>query len=283
MNEKNTILLYPECDQIGKVEYIDHMGDDAAIVDAARASLGLENRGMNEKDIKLINYLMENRHTSPFEQCEVKFRFVVPLFVARQHMRHRTFSFNELSRRYTAEDIKFFEPKEFRTQHKSNLQASNQQELINPVIGYVPYSSKSENMGWRPVEYKFSDLLSCYTTEALKLYNLALDNGICREQARMILPQNMYTTYIGKCNLHNLFHFLNLRTTEHVQLEMRKVAFAIQRFIEQLFPVATMTWAYWKNINAKTKKVFELLGKDEKRLNQMINTLETENINENIS
>jgi thymidylate synthase (FAD) len=120
-------------DNKGSVEYITHMGSDLTIVNAARVSFGAEKEQLDEKDIKLINYLMQHNHTSPFEHCSITFRFVVPLFIRSQHHRHRTWAYNEISRRYTSVDMKFYSPKEFRTQHKSNRQASND-ELINPVL-----------------------------------------------------------------------------------------------------------------------------------------------------
>ena len=122
-------------DDIGSVEYIQHMGDDLTIVNAARVSFGKEKEEVNERDRKLIRYLVKNKHTSTLEHCVVTFRFVVPLFVRGQHHRHRTWSYNEISRRYTAENLRFYEPKSFRTQHRSNRQASNT-DKINPIVKY---------------------------------------------------------------------------------------------------------------------------------------------------
>ena len=127
-------------DGIGSVEYIDHMGTDLSVVNAARVSFGVEREKLSDKDVKLINYLMQHNHTSPFEHCALTLRFVVPLFIRSQHHRHRTWSYNEISRRYTSVDMKFYEPKEFRTQHKSNRQASNN-ELVNPVLNSSYMSS----------------------------------------------------------------------------------------------------------------------------------------------
>ena len=110
------------------------MGSDLTIVNSARVSFGVEKEKLDARDKKLINYLVKHRHTSTFEHNVVTFKFVVPLFVRSQHMRHRTWSYNEISRRYTDVDINFYEPKSFRTQHKSNRQASNTDDLINPLI-----------------------------------------------------------------------------------------------------------------------------------------------------
>jgi len=107
-------------DGIGAVEYISHMGTDLSVVNAARVSFGSEKEEVDEKDIKLINYLMAHNHSSPFEHCTLTFKFTVPLFIRSQHHRHRTWAYNEISRRYTSVDIQFYEPNTFRQQHKSN-------------------------------------------------------------------------------------------------------------------------------------------------------------------
>ena len=112
-------------DEIGKVEYVEHMGSDLSIVNSARVSFGKHKEELDGKDKKLIKYLIKHRHTSTLEHCLVTFRFKVPLFIRSQHHRHRTWSYNEISRRYTEENLQFYEPRYFRTQSKSNRQASN--------------------------------------------------------------------------------------------------------------------------------------------------------------
>ena len=129
-------------DNIGVVEYVQHMGDDLTIVNSARVSFGKQKENMDEKDERLIKYLIKHRHTSTLEHNVVTFRFVVPLFVRSQHHRHRTWSYNEISRRYTDVNIQFYEPKEFRTQHKSNRQASNEDSIINPQIQHLVGSTR---------------------------------------------------------------------------------------------------------------------------------------------
>lgn len=106
-------------DGIGSVRYIQHMGSDLTVVNSARVSFGVEKTELDNKDRKLIKYLIKHRHTSTLEHNAVTFRFVVPLFVRSQHHRHRTWSYNEISRRYTDKEIRFYLPKTFRTQHKS--------------------------------------------------------------------------------------------------------------------------------------------------------------------
>ena len=130
MDYQKTINLYE--DGIGKVQYIQHMGSDLTIVNSARVSFGVEKEELNDRDKKLVNYLIKHRHTSTLEHNLVTFKFIVPLFVRSQHMRHRTWSYNEISRRYTDKNLTFYCPNAFRTQHKSNRQSSNKNEMINP-------------------------------------------------------------------------------------------------------------------------------------------------------
>ena len=130
--QQKTIELYG--DGIGKVEYVAHMGTDLTIVNSARVSFGKHKEELDEKDRKLIRYLVDHKHTSTFEHNVATFRFVVPLFVRSQHHRHRTWSYNEISRRYTEENLQFYEPQQFRTQHNSNRQASNVDELVDACL-----------------------------------------------------------------------------------------------------------------------------------------------------
>ena len=214
-------------DNIGAVEYISHMGTDLSVVNAARVSFGSEKEEVDEKDIKLINYLMAHNHSSPFEHCTLTFKFTVPLFIRSQHHRHRTWAYNEISRRYTSVDMQFYEPKEFRTQHKSNRQASTG-DLINPIVEY--------NRSGLPVSAVASDLVRAHNRESLKFFDQLLESGVCREQARGVLPQNLYTQYYGTVNLHNLLKFIALRSHEGAQWEIQQVAEACLEIAEDLFP-----------------------------------------------
>ena len=213
-------------DKVGAVEYISHMGTDLSVVNAARVSFGSEKEEVDEKDIKLINYLMAHNHSSPFEHCTVTFRFTVPLFIRSQHHRHRTWSYNEISRRYTDKDVQFYLPKHFRTQHESNRQASNEEQLIDPVL--APRIADTY--------INASDCLKLHRDYSLDLFNHMLDKGICREQARMVLPQNLYTEYYGTVNLSNLLKFIDLRTHEGAQWEIQKVAEACLDIATDLWP-----------------------------------------------
>lgn len=222
-----TIYLYD--DQIGKVEYVEHMGSDLTAVNSARVSFGVHKTELDDKDKKLIQYLINHKHTSTLEHNIVTLRFKVPLYVRSQHHRHRTWSYNEISRRYTDAGIEFYEPKEFRTQHKSNRQASNAEELINPLLTGL-YDDKNVFV---------SAELRKHHEKSLKLFNAMIEAGVCREQARGILPQNLYTEYYGTVNANNLFKFISLRLHEGAQWEIVKVAEACLEIAYDLWPEIT--------------------------------------------
>jgi thymidylate synthase (FAD) len=222
----NKKVLYD--DTIGCVEYVQHMGNDLTIVNAARVSFGVEKDKVDARDKKLIKYLVKNRHTSTLEHNVVTFKFTVPMFVRGQHHRHRTWSYNEISRRYTDVNIQFYEPKSFRTQHKSNRQASNENETINPEMEWDK-TTASQSIG-------------NHHRRSLTLFNDLIAAGVCREQARGVLPQNLYTEYYGTVNLNNLIKFISLRDDEHAQWEIQKVARACKEIATELWPVAMQTY-----------------------------------------
>ena len=226
MTYNKTIELYD--DGIGKVEYVEHMGSDLSVVNSARVSFGVHKEELDDKDRKLINYLIKHRHTSTLEHCLITFRFKVPLFVRSQHHRHRTWSYNEISRRYTDAGIEFYEPREFRTQHKSNRQAPNTEDLINPQIDF--------GGGGQAAILPASMLVKTFHSNALELFNMLLEAGVCREQARGVLPQNLYTEYYGTVNLSNLLKFIDLRTHEGAQWEIQKLAEACLEIATDLYP-----------------------------------------------
>tara|TARA_Y100001937_G_scaffold125930_1_gene193899 strand:- start:5834 stop:6541 length:708 start_codon:yes stop_codon:yes gene_type:complete len=215
-------------DGIGKVEYVSHMGSDLTVVNAARVSFGAEKHFLDEKDIKLINYLIQHNHTSPFEHCTITMRFTVPLFIRSQHHRHRTWAYNEISRRYTGVDMRFYSPPKFRTQHKSNRQASNN-ELVNPTL-----DSAYLQIGYESA----SNAVKMHNSRSLNLYNAMIEAGVCREQARGVLPQNLYTEYYGTVNLHNLLKFVSLRIHDGAQWEIQQVAKACMEIALQHYPIS---------------------------------------------
>ena len=218
-------------DGIGKVEYVEHMGSDLSIVNSARVSFGKHKQDLDGRDKKLIKYLIKHRHTSTLEHCLVTFRFKVPLFIRSQHHRHRTWSYNEISRRYTEENLQFYEPRTFRTQHKSNRQASNIDEL-DPIMGY--FEDGGPNYA--------SSVVRAHHRNSVSLYNDLMDKGVCREQARGVLPQNLYTEYYGTVNLNNLIKFIELRTHDGAQWEIQQVASACLSIAENLWPVAVSSY-----------------------------------------
>ena len=219
MSYGKSIELYG--DGIGKVDYVSHMGSDLTVVNSARVSFGVQKEELDNRDKKLINYLIKHRHTSTLEHNLVTFRFCVPLYIRSQHHRHRTWSYNEISRRYTDVDLRFYEPKVFRTQHKTNRQASNAEDLINPVL-----SCGSD----------CDEMVMLHHQMSLDLYERMMSAGVCREQARGVLSQNLYTEYYGTVNLSNLLKFIDLRTHEGAQWEIQKVAEACLEIATDLFP-----------------------------------------------
>ena len=199
----------------GFIKLQDVMGNDLSIVNAARVSYLGESKG-DMKDKKLLLYLMKNGHTSPFEMVEFKFHVKCPLFVARQWRSHRTWSYNEVSRRYTSKNIEFHIPEKWRKQDTKNKQAS---------VGTARSHSKQ---------------LLELTGMTMKFYNDAIDDGIAREQARIGLPVCMYTEFIGKVDAHNLMNFLTERLSSNAQYEIRLYA----RAICHIFLKEQLPWTY---------------------------------------
>ncbi|HAI40111.1 MAG TPA: FAD-dependent thymidylate synthase, partial [Maribacter sp.] len=167
-----TIFTYG--DNIGSVSLVDYMGSDISVVNSARVSFGVEKSELDRRDKRLINYLIRHRHTSTLEHNLITFKFVVPLFVRSQHHRHRTWSYNEISRRYTEKNLQFYEPLEFRTQHESNRQASNERDTANPTI--APQFIDSY--------ISASDAMKSWHKQSLDFFAKLLAAGVCREQAR---------------------------------------------------------------------------------------------------
>ena len=226
--KSHSIELYG--DGIGKVELIQCYGDDKMVVNSARVSFGGHTEELNDRDKKLIKYLIKNRHTSTLEHCGATFRFVVPLFVRSQHHRHRTWSYNEISRRYTDENLSFYEPSEFREQHASNRQASTQ-VVIDPLVPYYDADNAATVSG------PASSAIRNHHKSTLVLYEDLISAGVCREQARGVLPQNLYTEYYGTVNLNNILKFIDLRLDSHAQWEIQRVAAACLEIATDLWPV----------------------------------------------
>lgn len=205
----------------GFVRLVDHMGNDLSIVRSARVSYDADWRaGDEKKDEKLIAYLMKNKHTSPFEAVQFTFEVKAPIFVFRQWHRHRTWSYNEISARYTELDEGFYLPEldQITFQSPSNKQMRTEDQ--NP---------HAENIReWMEIQNRSSFLM----------YQELLQKGCPRELARSVLPVGAYSRMFASVNLHNLFHFLRLRLHEHSQYEIRVYAQAILQLIEPIVPVA---------------------------------------------
>ena len=230
-------------DNIGCVELVQHMGEDITIVNSARVSFGVHKDEIDDKDRRLIFYLMKHRHTSTLEHNIATFRIKVPLFIRSQHHRHRTWSYNEISRRYTDFNLEFYSPYDFRTQHKSNRQSSNVEDKINPMLDFdVDYSST-------PLTISSSEAIKKHHKESLELFDKLLDAGVCKEQARGVLPQNLYTEYYATANLNNILKFINLRTHEGAQWEIQQLANSMLDIIKDLWPEAVNSYIKSNRVN----------------------------------
>jgi thymidylate synthase (FAD) len=242
MTYNKKIYLYN--DNIGYVEYVQHMGNDKTIVQSARVSFGQDDDNtLNDKDKKLIRYLIKHRHTSTLEHCNITFKVKVPLFIRSQHHRHRTWSYNEWSNRYrdlTKPESKpeFYEPKQFRTQHLNNRQASNENDLSDPWLQDPDQWTQGVTA---------SSAIQDHHKDCVKLYNQLMDAGVCREQARGVLPQNLYTSYFASANLSNILKFIDLRSHEGAQWEIVQVAKTMLTILEQLYPETVAAYNEVKN------------------------------------
>lgn len=202
----------------GFVRIVDYMGTDAAIVQAARVSYGKGTKTVSD-DRGLIRYLMRNRHTTPFEMCEIKLHVRVPMHIWRQWIRHRTASVNEYSTRYSEAIDSLEVASEWRLQSSTNKQGS-----------------ASTLTGWKAS--LLTRVETMYHRLSKLVYKQRLKFGVAREQARKDLPLSNYTEAYWKIDLHNLFHFLNLRLDSHAQLEIRQFGEAIRYYVERWVPDA---------------------------------------------
>jgi len=222
----------------GFVRLVDHMGNDARIVQSARVSYG-EGTKTVRQDKGLIDFLTRHKHTSPIEQVEFTFHIKLPLFVMGQLVRHRTSSLNQMSARYSVMKDEFYIPEKIRGQDNQNKQGStynefsNEEELINRF---------RENANVAYQDYEF-----------------LLSQGVARELARMVLPQNLYTEVYWKQDLHNLLHLLRLRLDSHAQWEIQQYANAMYDMAKTVSPWAVASWEE-HSLNAIT------FGKTEKEI-----------------
>lgn len=202
----------------GFVKLVAHMGNDHHIAQAARTSYAAGTKSISD-DRNLVRYLMRNRHTSPFEMAEIQLHVKCPLFVQRQWIRHRTANVNEVSGRYSILNEEFYipEPERIQAQSKDNKQGS------------------SDNLS-EDVQKAVISLVKDMANKATLAYQTLLRHDVARELSRIVLPLNLYTEFIWKIDLHNLFNFLRLRLDEHAQWEIRQYAEVIAQIVQELFP-----------------------------------------------
>ncbi len=221
--EDHLYTAYPILDH-GFVRVIDYMGDDAAICQAARVSYGKGTKSV-QNDEGLIRYLMRHWHSTPFEMCEIKLHVKLPVFVARQWIRHRTANVNEYSARYSILDREFYIPAE---------DALAAQSLINNQGRGASLSGEEAE---RVLRYLRDDAARCYDHYEEMISDDG-QQGLARELARMNLPANIYTQWYWKVDLHNLLHFLRLRADSHAQYEIRIYADEICKIVADWVPFA---------------------------------------------
>jgi thymidylate synthase (FAD) len=240
----------------GFIRVIDYMGDDSSIVQAARVSYGVGTKKVSQ-DRGLINYLMRHRHTTPFEMCDIKFHIKLPIFIARQWIRHRTASVNEYSARYSILGNEFYIPEKKHLSPQSSINAQGRSDESIPD----------------DVAEKVLDILKNDAINSYKNYELMMNTdqdgniidestvGISRELARMNLTLNYYTEWYWKINLHNLLHFVALRADDHAQYEIRVYADEILKIIESWVPYTAEAFKeyrmYGVNISKKGMEVIK--------------------------
>ncbi|WP_032112894.1 FAD-dependent thymidylate synthase [Candidatus Paracaedibacter symbiosus] len=241
----------------GFIRVVDYMGDDNAVVQAARVSYGKGTKKVSE-DQGLINYLLRHRHSTPFEMCEIKLHIKLPIFIARQWIRHRTANVNEYSARYSIMDKEFYIP----TPENLALQST------------VNHQGRGETID----SQKAQRILDLLKTDALRAYDHyqellnhdeegnVLDpthEGIARELARMNLPVNYYTQWYWKIDLHNLMHFLSLRADSHAQYEIRVYAEAMLDILQKWVPMTYDAFINYRRgavtLSAKAMEVVKAL------------------------
>ena len=221
--ERHLDTIKPVLDH-GFVRVVDYMGDDAAICQAARVSYGKGTKSV-QNDAGLIRYLMRHWHSTPFEMCEIKLHVKLPVFVARQWIRHRTANVNEYSARYSIMDREFYIP-------EPDVLAA-QSVINNQGRGEVLTGEEAA----RVLEYLKGDAARCYD-HYQEMISQDGQQGLARELARMNLPANIYTQWYWKVDLHNLFHFLRLRADSHAQYEIRVYADEICKIVADWVPAA---------------------------------------------
>jgi thymidylate synthase (FAD) len=239
-NADNIIGKEHQCLNYGFIRLVDYMGNDAAIVQAARVSYGKGTKSISE-DSKLLRYMMRHGHSSPFEMIELKFHARMPIFIARQWIRYRTANINEYSMRYSNPIEEAYVPnlEDVRLQSKTNKQGSAEENLS---------SEDSQEV---------INAIDAHNDESFKLYNNFNGQDIARELARTVLPVGTYTEWYWKNDLKNIFHFLNQRLDQHAQPEIRVYAEAMANIVKQVAPIAYKSFEDYI-LNARNFSVQEM-------------------------
>lgn len=244
-----------KCLDHGFVRLVDFMGDDSSIVQSARVSYGKGTKSVRE-DTTLIRYLMRHQHTSPFEMVELKFHIRLPIFVARQWIRHRTANVNEYSGRYSEMTDDFYIPEleQIRTQDEVNKQGRSDKQFDPDTAAEILASMEQHQKN------SYQEYLSY------------LEKGVAREIARINLPLSTYTEWYWKIDLHNLFRFLKLRLDWHAQYEIRIYAQAIASIVKEIFPISFQAFSDYV-LNSVTFSYTEL-----SKIKESFKNLQIENL-----
>lgn len=225
-----------------KVEMIDYMGSDLTVVNSARVSFSKvssfqENGLLSSTDSKLINYLAKHKHFTPFTHPQITLRETVPIFVARQRFKHVVgFTYNEISRRYVSDTPSLYIPEHFR-KAAANVKQGSSKEIVETLSIARWVRDKSKNLS------KTNNVLEIYKShvlDAIDLYEQMIADGVCPEQARMVLPQSMMTSYYVTGSLAAFARLYNQRSDSHAQQEIQDLAQEIAEIIAPLYPVS---WA----------------------------------------
>ena len=254
--EKILYEVFPALDH-GFVRVVDYMGDDQAIVQAARVSYGKGTTRVSE-DRGLIRYLMRHRHSTPFEMCEIKLHVKLPMFIARQWIRHRTASINEYSARYSVLDKEFYIPeeKDLAVQSKSNKQGRGDTLSAKDSEEALFLLKRDAEKSYETYEYLLNE-----SQEGEVLDNNR--DGLSRELARINLTLNTYTQWYWKTNLHNLMNFIFLRADSHAQYEIRVYADIIYKIMESWVPITAEAFKSYRSgsveLSAEAIEVIKLM------------------------
>jgi len=209
------------------VELVDYMGSDLTVVNAARVSFNKHVEQFSDGDERLIKFLAEHNHWTPFGHCSLQFRIKAPIFVARQLVKHQVgLTWNEVSRRYVQSEPELFRPESWRANPENKKQGSSETEEIKWLLYY---------------EWSVDDAVDTFNRRAVELYDKMIDAGVCAEQARMILPQSLMTEWYWTGSLFAFARVCNLRCAKDTQKETREIANLISQHTQEKFPAS---WKY---------------------------------------